>query len=76
MQPAGQPEAQGPLRNNNTLVGPPGSRWVWVVTHTCVICRLSWLPRRMVIRCGYRTLSATSSVTVSTAPTRREREST
>lgn len=36
-------------------------------THTCVICRLSWLPRRMVIRCGYRTLSATSSVTVSTA---------
>lgn len=35
-------------------------------THTCVIWRLSWLPRRMVILSLYRTLSATSSVTVST----------
>jgi hypothetical protein len=35
-------------------------------THTCVICRLSWLPRRMVMRSRYRTLRATSSDTVST----------
>ena len=35
-------------------------------THTCVICRLSWFPRRIVIRSRCRTLRATSSDTVST----------
>lgn len=35
-------------------------------THTCVICRDSWLPRRMVMRSRYRTFSATSRLAVST----------
>lgn len=35
-------------------------------THTWVICRDSWLPRRMVMRSLNRTLSATSRLAVST----------
>ena len=39
---------------------------VVLATIPCVICLDSWLPRRMVTRWGYRTLSATRRVTVST----------